>query len=199
MKTKSHLIILLVVAAAILYLAPPASAGGHHSGIKLAFFPPPPPLPPFFVPNVVIQPERRHGPPPPRYRQGHWEWRKVWVPGKSKRVWRRGHHGPRGRWTPSSWIFCCALWSKPERLLLKKKAVATMSGIYSTRSRTSAKIDTVVKNNTLTLWKHFVSHFTKCFFMRSVYKINRLSEHFVKNEGGLRFLARTLWTLCNTL
>jgi len=110
MKNTTYMIILLAALAIFLGMAPQASAGGHKKpGIILAF-PPPPPIPPFI--GVTIQPNSPPGDytPPHGYRDdrrghrdGHWEWTKVWIPGRDERVWIRGHYTRRGHWVPGHW------------------------------------------------------------------------------------------------
>lgn len=42
--------------------------------------------------------------PPPRHRRGHWETRRLWVPGESKRVWNPGHYNAFKEWVDGHWI-----------------------------------------------------------------------------------------------
>jgi hypothetical protein len=87
-------------------IAPQAYAGGHKGKDIIFAFPPPPPVPPFIGVTVQPAPLRDDYRPAPKYkghRDGHWEWRKVWVAGKDKRVWIKGHYGRRGHWIPGHW------------------------------------------------------------------------------------------------
>ena len=34
---------------------------------------------------------------------GHWESKKVWIPGRCERIWRGGHYDNYGRWYPGYW------------------------------------------------------------------------------------------------
>jgi len=45
--------------------------------------------------------------PRQRYRSGHWEMRKEWIPPTYKKVWNPGHYNHynhRGKWVPGHWI-----------------------------------------------------------------------------------------------
>jgi len=41
---------------------------------------------------------------PYRYRSGHWEVRKEWVPPTYRRVWNPGHYNRYNEWIPGAWI-----------------------------------------------------------------------------------------------
>jgi hypothetical protein len=57
-------------------------------------------------PEVVYVERQRvygnnHG---PKYRWGHWEWQKTWIPPTYERVWNPGHYNRNGRWVSGHWM-----------------------------------------------------------------------------------------------
>lgn len=56
-------------------------------------------------PVVHTHPQPAYRPHQPAgQRQGHWEWRSVWVPPNHETVWNPGHYNHKGRWVPGHWI-----------------------------------------------------------------------------------------------
>jgi len=94
--------------------------GAAMLGGALLGIPPLIPVPPVVLPNVsvTIRGPKVHGRRDrihrqdrrdyrPRYhgrKQGHWEYRKVWVPAQYERIWNPGHYNRKNRWIHGQWI-----------------------------------------------------------------------------------------------
>ncbi|MDM8522236.1 hypothetical protein QUF80_02600 [Desulfococcaceae bacterium HSG8] len=75
----------------------------HHRNLKAAAQERSPGYPPQRY-REYSSPRVYDCPPPPPSRRGHWEFRKIWVPAKHKKVWNPGHYNRRGKWVPGKWI-----------------------------------------------------------------------------------------------